>query len=287
MKVRVPHPFPYQGSKRRLASAILDAIGQRPRPDFRFVEPFAGSAAITLAAAARFPEASFWINDALEPLAELWRGVLADPEELVRGYEAVWNDRRPDTYERTRSRFNRTGDPAALLYLLARCVKAAVRFNARGEFNQAPDRRRLGVSPARLALQLTAVSRLLGGRTLVTSKDFGAVLVDLSSDDLVYLDPPYEGTSTGSDRRYQQSLARARLVAEIRGLLAREIPFALSYDGKLGERRYGATLEAEIGLAPRWLDGGVSTQATLLGALERTTEALYLSPALAPRKRKS
>ena len=95
------------------------------------------------------------------------------------------------------------------------------------------------------------------------------------------------GTSTGSDRRYQQSLARARLVEEARALMSRNIPFALSYDGRVGQRTYGASLEAELGLVPRWLDAGVSSQATLLGAHERTVEALYTSGIEPPRKRKS
>ena len=40
-----------------------------------------------------------------------------------------------------------TGKPDLLLYLLARCVKAAVRYNASGEFNQSPDNRRRGMPP--------------------------------------------------------------------------------------------------------------------------------------------
>ena len=38
--------------------------------------------------------------------------------------------------------------PEYLLFLLAKCVKAAVRYNAKGEFNQSPDKRRLGRNPA-------------------------------------------------------------------------------------------------------------------------------------------
>ena len=48
--MKVPHPIPYQGSKRNLASAILDYF---PEHVYTLVEPFAGSAAMTLAAAAR------------------------------------------------------------------------------------------------------------------------------------------------------------------------------------------------------------------------------------------
>ena len=46
--MRVPHPIPYQGSKRNLAPAIL---GYFPGGVATLIEPFAGSAALTLATA--------------------------------------------------------------------------------------------------------------------------------------------------------------------------------------------------------------------------------------------
>lgn len=281
--VSVPHPFPYQGSKRRLAPVILDALGARlsdaPGPAApRLVEPFAGSAAVSIAWAARVPSARLWLNDAWGPLAELWRCLLRDPEALAAGYARAWGEERTDAYEALRARFNQSGEPALLLYLLARCVKAAVRFNQRGEFNQAPDRRRRGTEPGRMARQLVAVSQLLAGRTTITSLDFERVVATLEPRDVVYLDPPYEGTTTGRDRRYAQGLPRARLVAVLQTLLTRRTPFALSYDGALGHKTYGPTLEQEIGVAPRWLDAGPSSQATLSGTPRRTTEALYVSP---------
>ena len=46
----IPHPVQYQGSKRNLASNILEFL---PSKVNRLVEPFAGTAAISIAAAAR------------------------------------------------------------------------------------------------------------------------------------------------------------------------------------------------------------------------------------------
>ena len=46
MQMAVPHPIPYQGSKRQLAGAILRYF---PESTARMVEPFAGSAALSLA----------------------------------------------------------------------------------------------------------------------------------------------------------------------------------------------------------------------------------------------
>jgi DNA adenine methylase len=48
--MRVPHPISYQGSKRNVAPAILGCFPPRVGT---LIEPFAGSAAFTLAAATR------------------------------------------------------------------------------------------------------------------------------------------------------------------------------------------------------------------------------------------
>ena len=145
--MRVPHPIPYQGSKRNLAPAILSYI---PAKVAALIEPFAGSAAVTLAAAARGLAERYVINDLNRPLAELWLAIIESPEKLARQYETLWraqHENRRRYYDEVRDDFNRTGRPDCLLYLLARCVKAPVRYNANGEFNQSPDNRRMGALP--------------------------------------------------------------------------------------------------------------------------------------------
>src|SRR3989449_5267088 len=91
--MKVPQPFPYQGSKRNLASAIL---GYFPEGVGTLIEPFAGSAAITLAAAAANLAENFVINDFNRPLAELWRAIINSPDKLARQYESLW--RAPHTH---------------------------------------------------------------------------------------------------------------------------------------------------------------------------------------------
>jgi DNA adenine methylase len=282
--VRVPHPLPYQGSKRRLAAAILAEVG--PRPYARLYEPFCGSAALTLAAAARGVAARYVLGDSLEPLVALWRAIVDGPRELAAAYGALWHGQQHDPahYERVRARFNGAGAPADLLYLLARCAKAAVRFNRDGGFNQAPDRRRRGMRPERFAAEAEAAARLLRGRARFACADYDVTLARAGRDDLVYLDPPWQGTTEGADRRYAAGLARERLVASLARLVERGVPFVLSYDGRRGSRTYGRPLPAGLGLRHVRLDAGVSSQATLLGRRERTVESLYLSPALLARR---
>ena len=83
----VPHPIPYQGSKRNLAPVILSYF---PQHVSRLVEPFAGSAAISLAAAYRRLAGSFLINDAHTAVIDLWREIIDRPEELAVKYSRLW-----------------------------------------------------------------------------------------------------------------------------------------------------------------------------------------------------
>ncbi|NLN02476.1 MAG: hypothetical protein GX174_11310 [Lentisphaerae bacterium] len=71
--MNVPHPIPYQGSKRNLASAILRYF---PATVETLHEPFAGSAAISLAAAAKGKANWFHINDLNKPLIDLWQEIV-------------------------------------------------------------------------------------------------------------------------------------------------------------------------------------------------------------------
>lgn len=272
----VPHFLPYQGSKRRLAAQILAHV---PQPAGRLFEPFAGSAAMSLAAVQAGRAQRVVLGDSLMPLAQLWQAVLDAPDAVADAYAALWQGEAD--FEQIRADYNRTHEPVALLYLLARCVKNAPRWNEAGAFNQAPDRRRRGVTPERLRGQLRSVAALLRGRCEVRAGDATRTLADTGPADLVYLDPPWQGTSTGRDRRYHSGLARTSLLGLLADLRARRVPFVLSYDGQLGARRYGEPLPAELGLRHVLLDAGRSTQSTLAGRAERTLESLYLSPELA------
>lgn len=275
---RLPHPIPYQGSKRNLASRILDIVDGT---HFRTLyEPFAGSAAITLAAASRGLADEYRISDSLASLMDIWQSILSSPDALADAYSALWHDQLRDSrsfYDEVRSNFNTTGDPVALLYLLARCVKNAPRFNRDGQFNQSPDKRRLGMRPEKMREQLRGASVLLAHRTVIRRGDFGKSLQDATPDDLVYLDPPYEGTSTGTDKRYHAGLTRDRLITVLNELNARGIPFLLSYDGRSGDKVYGPLLPESLNLMRLELHAGRSSQATLNGRTDETVESLYLS----------
>ncbi len=282
-RTAAPQPFQYQGSKRSLAPLIL---GYLPGSFNRLVEPFAGSAAVSLACAAAARCSAFWLNDLNGPLSDLLSQIVNRPEATARSYEALWRALDSDHvrhYGAVRDEFNCTGDPRLLLYLLARCVKGSVRYNIDGEFNQSPDKRRPGTKPARMRAGIMAVSCLLRGRSEFTSLDYRVVLDRTRADDVVYMDPPYQGVCGHGERRYYAAIRFEEFVRELEDLNQRKIPYLVSYDGRTGEKSHGEPLPSSLGLERIEIAAGRSAQSTLQGGDSLTVESLYLSEALGKR----
>jgi DNA adenine methylase len=276
-------PFPYQGSKRRLAPIILHYL---PDDAGRVIEPFAGSAAVSLAVAAERRDVQFMLNDLNAPLIDLWREILQRPEDLAADYQRLWEDQQGhvrEFYDEVRSRFNRNRRPDLLLFLLARCVKASVRYNAAGDFNQSPDNRRLGMRPAAMRQNLLRVSSYLAGRTQLAAVDYRESLAWAEPQDLVYLDPPYQGVCWNRDPRYLAGVSFEDLVEALDNLNRRRISFVLSYDGRTGNKTHGRPLPEWLGAQCIEVNAGRSAQSTLLGGHADTYESIYLSRALLER----
>jgi DNA adenine methylase len=273
----VPQPFPYQGSKRIIAAQVLKHL---PSPAGRLLEPFAGSAAITLAAASTKLAKKFVLNDSNQAVISLWKAIVDEPELLARRYRALWMRQQKDPaqfYNEVRARFNASHAPADFLYLLARCVKAAIRYNSSGEFNNSPDHRRLGMRPQTMKDNLVACSGLLKGRVNLCSKNYLDILTKATPDDVVYMDPPYQGVCLARDNRYRDQLQFDEFVDALKHLHKRGIPFVLSYDGRTGDKSYGRPLPHDLRLTHVEIPAGRSTQATLLGRNESTFESLFVS----------
>lgn len=268
-------PIPYQGSKRALAPRICSLF---PRVATLY-EPFAGSAAVTLFAATYELADRFVIGDAYAPLVDLWALIIDNPGELAERYSDVWHGQfdAPAHFNERRAEFNETRDPVLLLYLVARCVKNAVRFNRHGHFTQSADKRRTGMKPDRVTRTAHAVSRLLKGRTSLFRGDFRACARNAGAGDLVYMDPPYQGTTYGADKRYTAGLERESLIDSLHDFDARGVPYVLSYDGKMGEKTYGEPLPDTIDADHLEIHAGRSSQATISGRDDETIESIYVS----------
>ena len=132
-------------------------------------------------------------------------------------------------------------------------------------FNNSPDKRRRGARPEEMRRRLLAVHGLPAGRTRLTSWRYEKVLRECTPADLVYMDPPYQGTCGRRDRRYWGEFSHSRLCDELEKLDRRHVPFVLSYDGRLGRRTYGRDLPESLGLRRIVIRAGRPAQSMLLG----------------------
>ena len=283
--MNVPHPIPYQGSKRSIARFILPYFPQNDST-VRLIEPFAGSAAISLAAVRHRKVQEIVLNDVNSALMSLWQEILLHPDVLADRYEELWHaqlGREREYYNLIRRNFNSSPSPECFLYLLARCVKASIRYNSNGEFNQSPDNRRRGANPTTMRRHLMGASLLLSGRTTVSCGDYRNVLDNLLWSDVVYMDPPYQGVCSERDPRYVEGINRDEFIDTLKCLNQQRISYIVSYDGRSSEKSYGELLPNSLNLTRIEIDAGRSSQGTLLGRATRTYESLYLSSALLDR----
>ncbi|MCQ2273973.1 MAG: DNA adenine methylase [Bacteroidales bacterium] len=281
MNGSVPHIVQYQGSKRNLAPQILQYLPIRFN---RLIEPFAGMAAITIAVAAQHRADRYHLNDLNEPLVNILKEAITNPQQLIEEYTQVWTEQlnfaggSVNHFYKVRDDFN-NGDKCAanMLYLLARCVKGSVRYSTSGHFNQSPDKRRMGTNPKNLARNVYLISSFLKGKTDFTSVDYREVTKRAVPGDIVYMDPPYQGVCASRDSRYFSGIDYNDFVECIADLNERGIDYIISYDGSCGNKHYGVDLPSELGLKKIMLNAGLSSQSILLGKKETTIEALYLS----------
>ncbi len=284
MNGSTPHIVQYQGSKRMLAPQILPYM---PKRFFRLVEPFAGMAAISIATARQNRAERYIINDINEDIVGILRMAVESPDALYREYLKIWSEQfeyregHVSHFYKIREEYNNGNkSPARMLYLLARCVKGSVRYGSNGHFNQSPDKRRNGTSPNTLKQNINAISYYLKGRTDFFSLDYREILSNVVRGDVVYMDPPYQGTSNVRDSRYISGIEFDDFVDAIDSLNRKGVDYIISYDGSCGDKQYGRVLPEKLGLEKILLNAGLSSQSILLGRKETTYEALYISRGL-------
>jgi DNA adenine methylase len=106
-------------------------------------------------------------------------------------------------------------------------------------------------------------------------------ILDLATpSDLVYMDPPYQGTGLNGGFNYSGNIEFESFVVSLFELNHKDVPYILSFDGRTGDKTYGNPLPENLNLKKIEINAGRSSQATLLSRNEITYEVIYLSPAL-------
>lgn len=291
---RAPHLVQYQGSKRIIAPEILKLF---PNHITRIIEPFAGTCAISILAALEEKAGKFILNDINEPLMKLMERCVNNPMDLANEYDDIWQKQfceetnNINHFYAIRDQFNSgMQDPARMLFLLARVVKGSIRYNSQGIMNQSCDKRRYGTKPEIIRNNALKISALLKDKVQFLSLDYKEILDLAVPGDLIYLDPPYQGTSNNEhshDKRYIKGLEFDEFVSELEQLNKRGISYIVSYDGMTGEKKIGKILPHKLGLIHFYINAGISTQSTLNGKREVTYESVYLSNDLEKKESES
>ncbi len=226
----------WAGGKAKLAPQILAAA---PPGIARYVEPFAGAAAVFFAFAESRPRLPALLNDANSELIETFTVLRDEPHTLVAAlsslasaYFAEDADGRRDFYYQVRAD---PGDsPAAraarFIFLNKTCYNGLFRVNASGGFNVPHGRYK---NPRILDEQLLGACSDALQHAELRSEDFAATCSAAVPGDFVYLDPPYHPlTATANFTGYTRAdFGRAdqlRLRDAFESLTARGVAAMLS-----------------------------------------------------------
>jgi DNA adenine methylase len=214
----------WAGGKQALAERLVQSF---PDEFSRYYEPFIGGASVLLTLQ---PEKAV-VGDLNNWLLDTYEAIRTDHEKVAEYLDGLVNTR--EEFERIRAVQPETLDlsrrAAHLIYLNKTCFRGLFRVNRKNQFNVpygAYDRRYY--DPANLG----AVANCLR-HAEIRRMDFELCLADVTSEDFVYMDPPYYKQGGYSDfDRYTKSKFKEndhfRLAAVCRELDERGIRWAVS-----------------------------------------------------------
>lgn len=190
------------GGKRKLAAQIV----ARMRPFSRYVEPFAGGAAVFWYLRGHVSNASWHLNDANPHLINLYTCIRDEPWAVDKALQDGGLDlNTPEEYTCIRHKWNKfrhlwspSDQAACFLWLNATCFNGMYRENKAGNFNVPWGKRKAIHLPDRETLEV--YSKALQG-VYLTSYDAIRSMLQAGrarrEGECWYLDPPYDQTFAG------------------------------------------------------------------------------------------
>lgn len=211
------------GGKRQMLPFLMSIM---PKEYNAFYEPFLGGAAFTLALAPQKGVA----GDTNKRLIDCYKQVIKDPEDTVRhlhNIRSLWDrsseEKRKQMFLSVRTAISEgdlDGDPAYaanFIYMLCAAFGGMYRVDKKNRLNVPPgsvkDKTLFLPKPKRIFAFADAMKNVdLGCRS------FEETLSSAGKGDLVFLDPPYDGTYNMYDKvRFEDSL-QIKLAKEVKEL---------------------------------------------------------------------
>ena len=160
-----------------------------------------------------------------------------------------------------------------LNFLTRTCVNGIIRFNSDGLFNNSFHLSRKGMNPETFSKVVFKWHDKVQEVSFVC-QDYEETLKGAMEGDFAYLDPPY----LQNKQRYTNDLDFSRLSRVLNDLNNRKVKWALSLDGRRGEKDYTVAIPSEIYKRKFSLPSGNSpVKKVLSGPIEKVYESLYLN----------
>lgn len=193
----------WAGGKSKLVPYIQNNIlkmGVKPTSKgyCRFVEPFVGSAAVTMGLELNFDE--YVLNDVNADLINLYRALQLERDEFIKYVQSYFTSENATEfrYYELRELFNNSADvmerSALFVYLNRHGFNGLCRYNKSGAFNVPFGRYKSVTCPVEQMKAFVEKS----DRMVLMSGGFQEVFeLCLGQNDVIYCDPPYAPLSTG------------------------------------------------------------------------------------------
>ncbi len=259
----------WSGSKRTQAKRLVKLF-----PKFnKYYEPFLGGGSVLYALN---HSGQITCGDICKPLIDLWVLIQKNPNKLINFYRENWEklqNQGHKFYYEVRTRFNDNQNPEDLFFLSRTCVNGLIRFNKEGKFNNSLHYTRKGIHPDRISKIIFEWSEKIKQVNFEHS-DYRETTKSATSEDLIYLDPPYFNTKG----RYFGKINYDEFILYLEDLNKKRINFVLSYDGMRGNNNYLKNLPKNLYKKHLFLTSGNSSFKKVMSKkCEEVKESVYLN----------
>lgn len=232
----------WSGSKRLQAKDILEHF---PRTIKTYYEPFVGGASILNALMHSDIKVNKYVcGDINGDLINLYKAIMTNPDEVATHYEKLWNELNIDNdltrkkcyFETVRERLNKEHNPLDFLFIMRTTTQGMPRYNNKGEFNNSFHITRPGINPLSLTTIIHEWSNCLNKNKVEFHNCSYEDIKPQSSDDFMYLDPPYANT---------KGMYFGAINYEVLYNYLRQLPcgYAMSFDGKAVNHIFDRTVD--------------------------------------------
>ncbi len=189
----------WSGSKRSQAKEILKYF---PDEIDTYYEPFCGGCSVLRRLLSSDKKVNRYIcSDLNGDLINLWNMIKDNPDYLAEYYNKLWlelnvdddKERKKKYFEYVRERYNSEHKAEDFLFIMRTTTNGMPRYNKDGKFNNSFHISRNGIQPDSLSSILQEWSNLLKLYDVeFKCCDYSEIIT--TSNDMLYLDPPYFAT---------------------------------------------------------------------------------------------